>query len=408
MLKSLRQLHWSIYALALASGVIMTGFMILMPLLPRYAEQLGFSEYDIGLVVAAFFIGRVLFQFPLGILSDRIGRKGIMSSSLLVFTVTTLAYALTTDSRLMIALRLVQGIASSGFVVGSQSYINDRTPSQFRGLANGIISSAINIGVIAGPLLGGILSEAFDLQAPFWVGGTLGGICFLFSLMIPRKSVPSTGQDGADTQLSLPARIRSIYASVICLPSFSLSAIHFLVMMSIAIFLTSAPIVTAAILGWSGNQIAVAFAASGAAAAISSPFLGRLADDLGRIRVLALGVASLGLQGLVVFLSPGTAVVIAAFTLGGAGTPAYFNAFYSLIGDATLPRERGAVTGFVGSFGEWGSIIGSSLIVPFTWRGISVRAPMAASVICLVLTFIVTIAIRKQLLSRVGRQVCPR
>lgn len=344
MFRSLRQLHWSIYALALASGVLMTGFMILMPLLPSYAEQLGFSEFDIGLIVAAFFIGRVLFQFPLGILSDRIGRKGIMSSSLLVFTATTLAYAFTTEPRLMIALRLLQGVASSGFVVGSQSYINDRTPPQSRGLANGIISSAINIGVIAGPLIGGSLSEAFDLQAPFWAGGALGAVCFLFILMIPGKSIPGDQAVKTEATVPLAERLRSIYASVICLPSFSLSAIHFLVMMSIAIFLTSAPILTAVVLGWSGTQIAIAFAASGGAAAISSPFLGRLADDFGRLRVLAIGIASMVLQGLVVFLSPGPAVVIAAFALGGAGTPAYFNAFYSMIGDATLPRERGAVT----------------------------------------------------------------
>ena len=111
MFKSFKQLHWSIYALALANGVIMTGFMMLLPLLPVYAEQLGFSEFDIGMLVAAFFIGRVLFQFPLGVLSDRVGRKGIMSGSLLLFTITTSAYALTSEPSMMMLLRLMQGVA---------------------------------------------------------------------------------------------------------------------------------------------------------------------------------------------------------------------------------------------------------------------------------------------------------
>ncbi len=401
MFKSLRQLHWSIYTLALASGVIMTGFMMLLPLLPEYALRQGFSEYDIGLLVAAFFIGRVLFQFPLGILSDHIGRKAIISASLLLFTVTTMAYALTADRWVMMFLRLLQGVAASGFAVGSQSFINDQTPTEFRGLANGVMSSAINMGVIVGPLLGGTLSQAYNLQTPFWVGGTLGGLCFLLNLAVP-KSVYGK-KTGPMEPTNLLDRGKSILASVFCLPSFSLSVIHFMIMMSIAIFLTSAPILTAEILGWSSREIAIAFAAGGATAAFSSPFLGRLADMAGRIRILALGIASLLLEGLVVFFGPGTIWMIAAFALGGAGTPAYFNAFYSLLGDATSPQERGAVTGFVGSFGEWGSILGSSLIVPLTWSSINVRAPMAADVAVLLLTLVFAFIMKGALQKHVGK-----
>lgn len=403
MIESLRRLHWSIYSLALASGVIMTGFMMLLPLLPGYAQQLGFSEYDVGLLVAAFFIGRVLFQFPLGVLSDRVGRRGIMSASLLLFTITTAAYALTTESMLMMALRLGQGIASSGFAVGSQAYINDRTPIEFRGLANGVVSSAINIGVIAGPVLGGTLSQVYDMQAPFWVGGALGGLCFLISLAIPRERIKKL-TSARGNYMSITAQLRQMLSKVLCLPSFSLSIIHLLVMMALAIFLTSAPILTAEILGWSGKEIAFAFAIGGAAATISSPFLGRLSDRIGRIWVIAIGLAALSFQGLIVFLHPGAPLMIVAFALGGAGTPAYFNGFYSLIGDVTTPGERGAITGFIGSFGEWGSIIGSSLIVPFAWRSISIRAPMAIDVMISMLTLLLAVSVRGKFQRRIGEQ----
>jgi DHA1 family multidrug resistance protein-like MFS transporter len=396
MLKSLKQLHWSIYSLALASGVVMTGFMMLLPLLPRYSAQLGFNEYDIGLLVAAFFVGRVLFQFPLGVLSDRIGRRGIMSASLFLFTVATATYALSTDAGLMMALRLLQGMAASGFAVGSQAYINDRTPAEFRGLANGITSSAINIGVIVGPILGGTLSQTFSMQAPFWAGGALGALCFVISLFIPRvdirKPAAVKGRSAPQT-----GRLRGILSSVFCLPSISLSLVQFLLMMAIAIFLTSAPILTAEILGWSAGEIALAFALGGAAAVISSPFLGQLSDRIGRIWVIAVGLVALTLEGLIVYLHPGTPLTMAAFAIGGAGTPAYFNAFYSLIGDVTVPQERGAVTGFVGSFGEWGSIIGSSLLVPVTWRYISVAAPMAVDVLVSLLTLMLVIVMKTPL-----------
>jgi len=404
-LNSLKQLHWSIFALALSSGVNMTGFMMMLPLLPEYAEQLGFGEYDIGLLVAAFFVGRVLLQFPLGVLSDRVGRRGIMSASLFLFTVTTSAYALTTDRPSMMLLRLLQGVASSGFAVASQSYINDRTPTELRGLANGVTSSAINIGVIAGPMLGGVLAQAFNIQFPFLIGGSLGAICFLLSLGIPHIKV--RGQLSSwEALIPRLSHIKRVFASVFSLPSFSLSLVQFLLMMAITIFLTSAPIMTAELLGWSSSDIALAFAIGGAAAAISSPFLGQLADRIGRIRVMAFGLLTLVAQGVIVYLHPNSWLVMAAFALGGAGTPAYFNAFYSLIGDVTVPHERGAVTGFVGSFGEWGSIIGSSLLVPITWRSIGVSAPMAVDVFVSLLTLVLILAIRVPLQRQVGDRGC--
>jgi len=426
MLASLRQLHWSIYSLAFANGVIMTGFMMLMPLLPVYSEQLGFDEFDIGLLVGAFFVGRVLFQFPIGVLSDRIGRRVIMSASLLLFTIATAAYALTTEAWVMMALRLLQGVAASGLVVGSQAYINDRTPTGLRGLANGIASSAINAGVIVGPLLGGVLSQAFSIRAPFWAGGLLGALCFAISLAIPTIRFPEkevTGihgegaiglaGEGAVASAGVPsaampasrriAAFRRTLSSVMCLPSISLSLIQFLLMMAIAIFLTSAPILTSELLEWSAGEIALAFAVNGAAAVISSPFLGQLSDRMGRIWVIVLGLAALAMESLVVFLHPGTGVTLLAFALGGAGTPAYFNAFYSLIGDVTIPEQRGAVTGFVGSFGEWGSIIGSSLIVPLTWRSIGVSAPMVSCFLVASLTLVLAILLKSPLQRQITR-----
>ena len=112
---------------------------------------------------------------------------------------------------------------------------------------------------------------------------------------------------------------------------------------------------------------------------------------------------TLFLEGLIVYLRPGTPLMLLAFALGGAGTPAYFNAFYSLIGDVTSPPERGAITGFIGSFGEWGSIIGSSLLVPITWRSIGVSAPMAADVIISLLTIALVLLMKSVLQRQVAR-----
>jgi MFS family permease len=186
-------------------------------------------------------------------------------------------------------------------------------------------------------------------------------------------------------------------------PAFSLSLIHFLQMMSLAIFFIAAPILTAELLSWSSTDIALAFAAGGIAGIITSPFLGRLSDRPGaRVWVMAAGLAVMAFQSLIIFLHPGTALTVIGFVIGGAGTPAYFNSFFSLIGDVTYKEERGAVSGFIGSSAEWGSIIGSSLIAPFLWREVDVRAPMAASVTVLLFTVLVALMVKSLLQRRMA------
>jgi MFS family permease len=245
---------------------------------------------------------------------------------------------------------------------------------------------------MAGPGIGGPFLQGFDIRAPFWAGGALGAVCFVICLLIPSPGSGAVPESAGAHNLSRPSRLRQIIKSASGPHSLSLSAIHFLTMMTIAILLTSAPIMTADLLGWSPSEIATAFAAGGFAAALTSPYLGRLSDRFGRVRMIVLGLAFICLQVFVTYLSPGTALVMLAFTIGGAGTPAYFNSFYSLIGDVTTVSERGGVTGFVGSFGEWGSIVGSSLVVPIAWSAISVRAPMGINTLFLLLTIVVTLA----------------
>lgn len=400
LFKSLRQLHRSVYIISLANGVIMTGFMMLLPLLPSYASQLGFNEFTIGVLMASFFIGRVLVEFPVGIISDYFGRRLVMWTALLLFALSTAAYALTTVAALMIAFRLVQGAASSAFVVGSQAYINDVTPPGLRGLANGVNSSAINAGVVAGPLLAGFLAQAYTIRAPFWVGGALAALCFLISLTIPGMDVSlKTQLRGISIRM---AGVRELLEPLLCPPALALSMVHLFQWMGIAIFLTIAPIITANALGWSPELVAAALAASGAVSALSSPLLGQLSDHRGRIFGITAGLLVMALESLVVLLHPGTALTLAAFAVGGLAAPAYFNSFLSLIGDVTNPSRRGTVTGFVGSFGEWGGIIGSGLITPLLWHNINSGAPLIADVTVCLATAAFVVAARSVITRPLG------
>jgi MFS family permease len=248
------------------------------------------------------------------------------------------------------------------------------------------------------------MSQAYSIRAPFLAGGGLGLVCFFLTLVIPRPERPLGPAPEWSEMLPQLSRLRRLMNAVLCLPCFSLSLVHFLQMMGLGILITSAPVLTADKLGWSPTEIAAGLALGGLLAALLSPWLGSLSDRFGRVWVMGAGLAVMALEGAALFFHPGTVLTMTALAVGGTGAPAYFNAFYSLEGDITQPQERGAVTGFVGSFGEWGSIIGSSLLTPLLWKAVDISAPMALNAAVLTATVGITIIMKPVLERQVGRR----
>lgn len=395
----MKKLHWSIFLLAFGSGFLMMGFLLLIPVIPVYASEHGFTDYEIGLLIGAFMLGRLLFQFPMGVFSDHIGRKWVMVGSILLFSLSTLAYATTTEPWALIVLRFIQGISSGSYFISFQSYINDRTPIELRGLANGINNSAINAGLIIGPLLGGFIYEAVNIQAPFYVAGLIGLILIPVMLAVPEVEHHEKIKQWSEL-LPTFSKIKQVMSPIMSAPAISLAFVHFLQLVGMTIFLVAASLIATEYLGWSAGDIALAFAVNGVAAVLSSPFIGKLSDRKGsRITVLVLGLAAMSIQCLVFYFHPGTALIVAGFIIGGAGTPAYYNSFFAVIGDLTHITERGGVGGFIGSFGELGSFLGSSFLGPFLWGAFALDVS-AGVCFLLVAAAAVLAALAKQLMHR--------
>jgi DHA1 family quinolone resistance protein-like MFS transporter len=412
LLKSLKRLHWSIYSLAFCSAVLTAGFLMLMPVLPAYADQLGFNEYQIGLLVGMFTFG-LLLQFPFGVLSDHIGRKAVMGGGILLFTATTLSYAITTDFTPMLVSRLLQGVASGAFYISYESYINDRTSPEQRGLANGINSGAVNAGIILGPIIGGFLSGSINLQAPFYVSAALGISCFIVVLFIPHVEAHQKIRSWNELLPGMEM-MRRVFRPIFTPGTISLALIHFLQLVAGGMFIVAAPLVMSDFLSWSGSDIALALALNGVAAVVVSPFVGKLADFPGRrLTIMGAGLAAVAFQNLMIYLHLGAEAAVGAVPLyasillllgllvGGAGNPTYYSSFYSLIGDTTLIRERGSVGGFIGSFGVLGSFLGASFLAPFLWNGHDSATPMGAGFLLMVSAILINFAagplIRRQM-----------
>ena len=167
-----------------------TGVGIVVPLLPVYAHELGASGFFIGMIFGAFSLARTFFLPYFGRLSDLKGRKPLIVSGLLAYTVISFGFIFFKEVNALIVLRFFQGIASAMLMPIIQAYVGDITPAGKEGFSMGLFNMSLFCGLSIGPLLGGVIHDHFSLETSFLCMGGLAFIGFFlcFFLLPPTRS----------------------------------------------------------------------------------------------------------------------------------------------------------------------------------------------------------------------------
>ena len=154
--------------LFLAVFVTTMGAGLVAPLLPVYAHDLGAGAFQIGLIFAAFSLTRSLFVPYFGKLSDRKGRKPFLTSGLLTYFLLSLIYAATKTVTTLILLRLAQGFTSAMILPVAQAH---------------------SVGMLLGPLIGGLLLDISSFRLVFITGAAI--MCIGTSVYLLRYGEPA-------------------------------------------------------------------------------------------------------------------------------------------------------------------------------------------------------------------------
>lgn len=179
-----RSLGCSMFVVYFAVFVDMLGFGLIMPSLPKIAvKTFGSSEFMIGVITAAFSIAQMIGSVVCGILSDKWGRRPILTFCLLGSAISLVSLALLTtyepDLTLFILLRALGG-AMSATVGIAQAYIADCSKPSERAKYMGMVGAASGFGVVAGPVLGPFLANLYaSIYGSGADGRNLDGFIFI-------------------------------------------------------------------------------------------------------------------------------------------------------------------------------------------------------------------------------------
>ena len=212
---TVRSLMWSVYA---PSFLLSFGQGILIPVLPGFAkEEMAASIGLIGLVVAARYIGTMIFDVPAGILVGRIGLRKTMTAGVLLFGIAAIWAGMSPNFSSLMAARLLAGASYALWSISRHSYIAAVVPMDVRGRALALFGGLSRIATILGPLIGGILAEFVGIRVPFFAQATVA-IFTLLMILITAKNMVEPQQTGMRRNVfkelgSVVSRHRSDFAT---------------------------------------------------------------------------------------------------------------------------------------------------------------------------------------------------
>ncbi len=167
--------------------VVTLGSGMIIPIFPFYVENLGAGGRELGLLIATAATMEFIFAPAWGRLSDRRGRKPVLIIGLLGSAITMLFFGLSTELWMLFASRGLAGILTAATMPAAMAYVGDITSDEERGGGMGVIGSAMGLGVIMGPGLGGLLAEK-SLSTPFFIAAGLSLAALLLMILFLPES----------------------------------------------------------------------------------------------------------------------------------------------------------------------------------------------------------------------------
>jgi DHA2 family methylenomycin A resistance protein-like MFS transporter len=138
--------------------------------LPRIAAGLGTGRSGLQWVVDAYALALASLMLSAGHFADGFGRRRTFAAGLLLFGVASAACAVAPNVGVLIAARAVQGIGAAALLPSSLALVNaSRRDASSRARAIGIWAGVGSLGLLAGPLLGGLLTSWLGWRAVFWL-----------------------------------------------------------------------------------------------------------------------------------------------------------------------------------------------------------------------------------------------
>ena len=319
------------------SFVLYIGAYIRIPLVPLFASELGASTVQVGMINAGFMLAAAMLSVPLGLVSDRLGRRRLVLAGMAISALTSLFLVAARTPAQLGAVYLFSGVGLACFSPAMMSYVGDVAPPHLLGRAYGWYTSALYLGMALGPGVGGAIG-VFGFRTAFLMSAAVVGAGVLLGI----SRMPALPPVMRPASTNLVADLREILANRAVLACW---IITFFSTYAWGASFSFFPLY-ARDSGISVAHTGLIFTSQAASNALSRIPFGHLTDRTGhRDRYIVFGCLAFALCIAGVGQFSSAAPLYFLFLLAGASMAAAFTAVGALLSESVDTRVRGLAMG---------------------------------------------------------------
>ena len=333
---------------------VFTGFGLIIPVLPVVIDRAHAAPINLGLMLAVYSVMAFALSPWWGHLSDRIGRKPVLTVGLLGFSISFILFGLVIHILwLMYLIRILAGGFSGAVTSSAMAYVADATDDEHRTSGMALAGMAIGLGFIMGPAVGGVLAS-LGLRVPFLAAGGFALANALWGwAALPPVSTPATAPSSFAGN---PSRWMALESSLKYL-----FLVGFVGQFTITSLEGTLQYFEMAKIGATPQSIGTMLFLSGVVGVLVQGIFVRRYVTQGREMIaLVLGLMVSGTGLLLILLSCNFWTATAYLSVFGAGNAVLRPTLQSLITRQTI-LARGLVTGVMSSFDSLARVMGPVL-----------------------------------------------
>ncbi|OYO01007.1 MFS transporter [Enemella evansiae] len=321
-----------VIVLGLIAFCVAVGFGVLIPVLPVFTKSFGVNNLQVGMVVSAFALVRLVTSPFCGRIAAVLGGRTTLAVGIWIVAVSSALSGLATSYPWLLVTRGLGGVGSAMFTVSAMTLLLDSVPPRLRGRAAGFFQSGFLLGGMTGPAIGGLISQ-ISLAAPFFYYAVTLAIAGTVGLLMLRN----TGEAPAASTTAAPVRpmrevLRDPRYQAACLANLGQG------WNSMGTRTALTPVLVVEVLHRDTSWTGIAFAVAAVVQTLALGPVGRFVDTVGR-RPALIAAGLIGAAGMLALpWVPNIWALIGVLAVYGLAAAALGTAPPAAVGDAAGAR----------------------------------------------------------------------
>lgn len=336
------------------------GVALISPALPAVRDAFGLTDARASLLISAYFATGIVLSPLIGLLVDRVGRRGVLVTSLVVFSLTGAPLAVAPTFGWMLALRVVQGTAAAGILIVTVTLIGEAFEGVQRNAVLGVNTAVLSAGAAVYPILGGAL-VAIAWNAPF--------LAYLVGLPVAAYAYRTLEEPAVEREIRSLDYLRRVVRALSPREATVLygSALLIELLLFGAVF-TAIPFLLEGAYGVSPSLIGLVVTASFVSAVGAALANDELVERLSDFGVVAAGFASSGVGLLAAWVARTPTTIGVAALVFGTGRGLALPSIDAAVSQLVAARHRAGALSLRNSTAFLGRALG-----PVLFAGVGVR-----------------------------------